>query len=152
MSRRSATWLKGLLIFGLTIALYGMSVGSAVIWDDAVLVFANPLMHKPGGLWKFWFSTEPPDHFPLTASMLWLEYQLVGNSPGVFHAINTVFHALSCVLLWRVLLRLRLADVDVNRSPAITDALQACPFMEVIACRMRMFAWADTLRVRRWPG
>ncbi len=77
------------------------------IWDDGVFLTANPLIHAPDGLYKFWFTTQPPDYFPLTSTNLWLEWRLWGDNPMPYHVGNILLQALAAILLWRLLVRLK---------------------------------------------
>jgi len=105
-SRRA--WLGGLAIAGLTLLVYLPAARSGFIWDDDAFLTANPLIRAPDGPARIWASTEPPDYFPLTSTMLWAEWRLWGERAAGYHLVNIALHALSCVLLWRVLLRLRI--------------------------------------------
>lgn len=108
MIPESRTTLRGALLFLLAVCVYLPSFGAGIVWNDPSFVFDNPLIHAPDGLWKFWFSTEPPDYFPLTSTTLWIEHRLWGGDPAGYHATNIALHAASCVLLWRVFAALRL--------------------------------------------
>ena len=99
--------LPAALIVGAVLLAYAPVFRAGFIWDDDAFLTANPLIHAADGLRRFWFTTEPPDYFPLTSSMLWFEWRLWGTSAAGYHVVNVLLHAASAVLLWRVLLRLK---------------------------------------------
>jgi tetratricopeptide (TPR) repeat protein len=103
---RRRAWLAGLALVGLTLLVYGPAMRSGFLWDDESFLTENPLIRAPDGLRRLWASTEPPDYFPLTSTMLWIEWRVWGQTPAGYHVVNVVLHALSAVLLWRVLRRL----------------------------------------------
>ena len=74
---------------------------AGLIWDDGSFVVNNPLIRQPGGLWQFWFSTRPLDFFPMTSSLLWVEWRLWGASPLGYHVANVCLHLAGTLLLWR---------------------------------------------------
>jgi len=95
-------------IIGVTIAVYIPAMRSGFVWDDDTFLTENPLIKAPDGLYRFWFTTEAPDYFPLTSSLLWIEWRLWGRNPTGYHVVNVVLHAVGAVLLWTVLVRLRI--------------------------------------------
>jgi hypothetical protein len=109
MSIRQQSIIKGLVLVLVTAAVYLPAMMSGFIWDDDTFLYQNPLIHAPDGLYKFWFTTQPPDYFPLTSTTLWLEWRLWGNNyPQGYHVVNVLLHTLGTFLLWRVLVRLRI--------------------------------------------
>jgi tetratricopeptide (TPR) repeat protein len=107
-SSRVPGWLWGLLLFGAVIIAYQPVWHAGFIWDDDTFLFNNPLIKQANGLYQFWFTTKAPDYFPLTSTTLWLEWRLWGTNPLGYHAVNVLLHALSTVLIWRVLARLKI--------------------------------------------
>ena len=100
-------FLPAALIVGAALLAYAPVLRAGFIWDDDVFLTENPLIRAPDGLCRFWFTTAPPDYFPLTSSMLWFEWRLWGTNATGYHLVNVLLHAASALLLWRALLRLR---------------------------------------------
>jgi tetratricopeptide (TPR) repeat protein len=146
-----------LLAFGLilaTLLIYIPALCSGFVWDDDNFLTDNPHIHAANGLKLFWFSTQPPDYFPLTSSMLWFEWRVFGmNNPWGYHLINVFLHACSAVLLWRVLIKLAIPaawlaalifaihPVNVESVAWITERKNVLPMV---------FALASTLMYLRW--
>jgi tetratricopeptide (TPR) repeat protein len=102
------TWLMALLLVSGTIIAYLPVWHAGLIWDDRSFVIDNPLIHRADGLYRFWFSTEPVDYYPVTSTMLWVEWRLWGANPMGYHVVNVLLHSCSAAVLWRVLARLKL--------------------------------------------
>lgn len=95
-----------LALCALTFLAYVPACRNGFVWDDANFLTDNPLIHDPGGLYRFWCTRDAPDYFPLSSTTLWLEWRLWHKAAAGYHVVNVLLHALSAVLLWRVLLRL----------------------------------------------
>ena len=91
-------------IFLLVFAAFWPALHGQFIWDDQLLVLKNPLVTGKLNLRSVWFETD----FSLTTVALWLQWLVFGKNPTGYHAVNLFLHAASCVLLWRVLLRLKI--------------------------------------------
>jgi len=108
-SSRRRGWFVGLLLVAATFLVYLPVWQAGFIWDDDTFLVANPLIKQAGGLYRFWCTTAAADYFPATSTNLWLEWRLWGNNPLGYHLTNVLLHALSAVVLWRVLVRLKIA-------------------------------------------
>jgi protein O-mannosyl-transferase len=105
-------WLAVLLTVAVVLA-YQPVWHAGFVWDDDEFLTANPTVKSidfksADSLRQLWFTTASLDYYPMTYTMWWLESRLWGNNPLGYHLVNVILHALSAVLLWRVLLRLQI--------------------------------------------
>jgi len=93
----------------LTLLVYWPSYRADFIWDDDLMVTANPMV-KGGwhGLREIWFTGKFVDYIPLTLTSFWVERHFWGPSSAGYHATNVLLHAMAALLVWRILLRLGL--------------------------------------------
>jgi tetratricopeptide (TPR) repeat protein len=101
-------WLLALALMLITVAAYAPVWHAGFIWDDKELLIDNRMVKASDGLYRFWFTTEAPDYYPLTWSLCWLEWRAWGASAAGYHAVNLLLHSLNVVLLWLVLRRLQI--------------------------------------------
>ena len=119
VGRAAAAWLGAfapqdgplaLALAVLVVVSYFPALQGGFVWDD-VIFSEEPVIHSPGALRSIWFS--PADikneghYWPLVYSSFWLEHRLWGLQPAGYHAVNILLHLLNCLLLWRLLLRLK---------------------------------------------
>lgn len=107
-------WLAILGIAGLlllTLAVYYPLRWGVFLWDDAAWVTNNPLIHHWRGFEIFWLSTKAMgevQYYPMTLSVLSIEYHLWGLQTLPYHLVNVLFQAANAILLWLILRRLEL--------------------------------------------
>ncbi len=96
-------FIKGFFLIFLAAVVYWPTLDALFIWDDNTFFDANPIMQDPNALYRFWFTRDAPDYFPLVSTNLWVQRQLWGIDPFGFHAVNIAIHASNAVLFWLVL-------------------------------------------------
>ncbi len=105
---RSGRWrpvLGALLLAGLVLAAYRPLLPGSFLMDDRRLVGSdNPLVNGQEGPLTIWFHAD----FALSTFAFWAEWLAFGKNPGGYHAVNLALHALSAVLVWRLLARLKI--------------------------------------------
>jgi tetratricopeptide (TPR) repeat protein len=97
----------GSTIVLVTMLAYAPAMQADFVWDDDAFLTDNPLIHAQDGPYRFWFTTEPPDYFPLVSTMLWVEWRLWGEHAVGYHVVNVLLHVTSAILIWLVLERLK---------------------------------------------
>ena len=106
-SNRIHPLAAGAAIVVLTTVAYIPAMRAGYVWDDSYHLHENVVLTE-GGLYKAWFTTEPFVYYPVTWTSLRIEHQLWGLHPTGYHVVNVLLHALSAVIIWRILLRLKL--------------------------------------------
>lgn len=100
-SQTKRTAWQALALVLITFVIYLPCLHGNKIFDDEIML--NPLVQSPAGLPDIWFKSMTPDYFPLTFSSLWVEYRFFGDDLFGYHITNVALHAISAILLWRVL-------------------------------------------------
>ncbi len=101
------SWLLAFVLVVVTILAYQPVLHGGFIWDDDVLITDNPMVKASDGLYRFWFTTEAPDYWPLTSSVWWLEWRMWGDRAMGYHVVNVLLHVANAVLVWMILRRLK---------------------------------------------
>jgi Flp pilus assembly protein TadD len=97
--------LGALVIFALVLVAYRPILPGNFLMDDWRMVKAdNPLVNGDFGPCSIWFQKE----WPLSWFVFWAQWLAWGPHPGCYHAVNMLLHAVSAVLLWRLLARLKI--------------------------------------------
>jgi tetratricopeptide (TPR) repeat protein len=95
-------WFQALVLVALVFIAYIQVFRAGFIWDDESHLTRNPCVIGPLGLKEIW-TTAQAVYYPLVLTTFWVLHKVVGLNPLSFHALNILFHAVSAILLWRVL-------------------------------------------------
>jgi protein O-mannosyl-transferase len=85
--------------------IYWPALHGGWLWDDDLLVTDNSNLRSLWGLWEIWL-TPRTDYWPLTSTLLWMEWHLFGNDPLGYHLCSLALHICSGILIWRLFNRL----------------------------------------------
>ncbi|MDH7482776.1 MAG: tetratricopeptide repeat protein [Armatimonadota bacterium] len=91
-----------------TILAYIPSINNGFVWDDNTYVIHGRIMNSPNALYRYWFTSDSVDYYPLSYTLFWLEYRTWGNNAVPYHIISIILHALASVAAWMVLKRLKI--------------------------------------------
>ncbi|MGD8989353.1 MAG: tetratricopeptide repeat protein [Syntrophobacterales bacterium] len=99
--------LYAIAIILATLLAYIPAMQAGFIWDDNDYVTDNQELRSLEGLKSIWLEPRStPQYYPMVFTTFWAEYRLWGLNPTGYHVVNVLLHALSALLLWRLLLRL----------------------------------------------
>jgi tetratricopeptide (TPR) repeat protein len=105
MTKRA--WGPWALLFLATLLAYAPAFRAGFVWDDDDHVTKNPMLESADGLRRIWLDAgSTPQYYPLVHTTFWIERHLWGLEPAGYHAVNVVLHALSAIVLWRLLVLL----------------------------------------------
>jgi len=108
-------WLWGLILVLAVILVYQPVWQAGFIWDDDVLVTANPCIIGPLGLKEIW-TTSAARICPLVLTTFWVEHALWGLAPLPYHLVNVFMHGACAVVLWRILRSLQIPGAWLGAS------------------------------------
>jgi protein O-mannosyl-transferase len=95
-------WFWALLLVAFVFVAYAQIFRADFIWDDESHLTQNPCVVGPLGLKEIWTTTQAV-YYPLVLTTFWALHKIVGLNPLPYHALNVSLHAVSAILLWRVL-------------------------------------------------
>jgi len=116
---RPSLWLGAIALVALVLVAYLPAITSGWVWDDDSYVTANPLLDPAlpaqDALTLIWTPGATPQYYPAVFTSFLIESRLylglapefadgdIARVPLGFHLVNVLLHALSAVLLWRLL-------------------------------------------------
>lgn len=104
--------LYPVLLIAAAIVIYLPAMSGSFIWDDEISIAKNELLRHADGLKLFWttIGTVPLEehYWPVTYSVVWLQWRLWGGSATGFHLVNIIMHALVGIQIWRLMRRIGL--------------------------------------------
>lgn len=105
-------WAAPLPIFIAAFAVYIPALGGRFIWDDLYAILNNSLLVNLEGLWRIWTTVgqiaQEEHYWPLTYTVLWLEWQCWGEWEPGYHLVNLLVNAAIVVQIWRLMRRIEL--------------------------------------------
>ena len=131
---RPRDWLFAAALVAAVFLAYQPAWQGGFIWDDDTHLLNNPVL-RPGGVFRTWVPGTYVNYWPLTFTVYWVEYQLWGLDPVGFHLVNIALHALSAILIWRVLALLR-----------VPGALLAAALFALHPVNVESVAWITQLK------
>ena len=103
--RRLRLLAGALAIVALIFAVYRPILPGTFVMDDARLIGVdNPLVNGNLTPWTIWFQTD----FTLATFGWWVEGLVFGQNPAGYHLVSMALQAVSAILLWRLLARLKI--------------------------------------------
>ena len=156
-------WIFALLLVAAVIVAYQPAWHAGFIWDDDAYVTGNKLLWSADGLKRIWFSFDSPSqYFPLTYTVLRLEYSLWGLHSVGYHWVNILLHGANALLLWQLLRKLKIpgawlaAAIWALHPVQVESVAWVTELKNVLMCfffLMAMLAWAgfvDEKPARKW--
>lgn len=110
----------------LTMVCFWPAISGGFLWDDDHYVTKNITLLSLDGLRHIWLRPiQTVQYYPLTYTTFWIEHHFWENAPLGYHVVNLLLHALSAVILWRLLRRLSLSGAWVAAAIWAIHPLQA---------------------------
>src|SRR5208282_4535290 len=99
--RPSRVLLPALFLLLAAFLAYFPVLGNKFVWDDDYYIQGNVQLLSVAGLGRIWTQIgSEPQYYPVTHTSFWVEYQIWGANPRVYHLDNLLLHTLSAIVLW----------------------------------------------------
>ncbi len=102
----SKDWLFVVALLAAVILVYQPAWQGSFICDDNLYLHINPVF-RPWGLLKTWVPGTFVNYWPITFTAFRLQFEIWGLDPVGFHIVNIALHAISAILVWRILMHLK---------------------------------------------
>jgi len=151
--------VRGLVLAIVVVVAYLGAVRGEFLWDDDLHVTANPTIIGPLGLQEIW-TTAAANYFPLVLTNFGCSTRFGALSRWATICVTLACHALSAVLLWRVLAQLRvrgawlgaalwaLHPVQVESVAWICELKNTQSAVFFLAAILSWLGWRDSGRSR----
>ena len=101
---RNLLFLRALLIVAAVFWVFSPAVRGDWLMDDDFYLTHNALLNDPARLWKIWFAPGSlTEYYPIEASAQAIQWHLWHLDTVGYHLTNVVLHAMSALLVWRLL-------------------------------------------------
>ena len=108
LTTRELVLLKATILVAVGLWIFSPAFNGDWIWDDSMLVKDNETLRSLAGLGRIWFAAPATDYWPLTWTLLWIEWHLWGAHTLGYHLCSVALHLTSAFLIWRLLDKLGL--------------------------------------------
>jgi tetratricopeptide (TPR) repeat protein len=144
-----------LLLLAGALAAFGASLGSGFHFDDYA-IFSDPILRSSSGLAHLFDLRQTR---PLTYLSFWLNYQIGGDHPIGYHAVNLLLHLGAVLLAYECLRRLlperaaviaaALFAIHPIQAEAVNYVWARSILLATVGCLASLLAWLDG---RQWTA
>lgn len=154
-------WLVPVGLFAMAALVYLPALNGQFVWDDEIAIQKNSFYRSLGGLWQIWTdlgNIPGEEHYwPLTHSVLWLEWNFWAGNPTGFHAVNFFLHGLIVVQIWRLARRIGIPGAAVGAAlfavhPIHTEAVAWIISVKDLLATLLSLACIEFYLNARQPG
>ena len=108
LTTREQALLQATILVAVGLWVFSPAFNGDWIWDDTTLVKDNETLRSLPGLAQIWFAAPATDYWPMTWTLLWIEWHLWGAHTLGYHLCSVALHLTSAFLIWRLLDKLGL--------------------------------------------
>jgi protein O-mannosyl-transferase len=98
-----------ILIIIVASIVYLPSINGGFILDDDIYLTNNQNIKASDGLYRFWCTAETVDYYPISNTVLWIEWRLWGMNSTGYHVTSLILHIVEVLLIWGILRKLSIS-------------------------------------------